>query len=132
MSNQTSSSSSSSSSRSSKRSKRQKKSDDDDDDEEDDDEEEEEKKEDDEIISEEDDDDEEKIYRGVRKRKKGSWIALLTVNGDTLHLGKFNSQIEAAKAYDFVAKDQQDKKLNFPEDYPAYGFENGKSKTPKK
>jgi hypothetical protein len=42
-------------------------------------------------------------YKGVTKRD-GRYIARLGVNGKRIHIGNFNTAIEAAKAYDETAK----------------------------
>lgn len=60
------------------------------------------------------------FYRGAywddRRNKK--WHAQIRINGITKDIGYFYSEIEAAKAYDKVAKERFGKfaKLNFPED----------------
>ncbi len=44
-------------------------------------------------------------YKGVSFSKRGRpWKAMLTVNGKWIYLGSFNSEIQAAKAYDKAAK----------------------------
>jgi len=44
-------------------------------------------------------------YKGVSFSKRGRpWKAMLTVNGKWIYLGGFNSEIQAAKAYDKAAK----------------------------
>ena len=39
------------------------------------------------------------IYRGVCLRKNGKWVARITLDGKRISLGYFNSEEEAAKAY---------------------------------
>lgn len=45
------------------------------------------------------------IFKGVRKAKgRKKWTARICYKGKDLHLGQFNSEIEAAKAYNEAAK----------------------------
>jgi hypothetical protein len=44
-------------------------------------------------------------------RKK--WMVQITISGKTQWIGRFTDELEAAKAYDAVAKDYSDKILNF-------------------
>jgi len=41
-------------------------------------------------------------------------------HGKQKHIGSFNTEVEAAKAYDEVAKELSNKRLNFPGDYPEH------------
>lgn len=44
------------------------------------------------------------IYKGVNwNRGRGMWAAHISVNGKTLYIGSFSSEIDAAKAYDTAA-----------------------------
>jgi len=59
-------------------------------------------------------------FRGVsfkRARKSKPWKACITVNNVTHFLGYFDSQYEAAKAYDRIAA-QHSRETNFPVDAP--------------
>lgn len=55
-------------------------------------------------------------YKGVSFSKRGRpWKAMLTVNGKWIYLGSFNSENQAAKAYDKAARRHfgEFAKLNF-------------------
>lgn len=57
-----------------------------------------------------------KKYKGVYLDKsRGKWVAQLTLNGKTKSLGRYNTELEAAIAYDEAAKVIQGEfaKLNF-------------------
>jgi hypothetical protein len=63
-------------------------------------------------------------YRGVSKRdryysgyKSDKWASQIVYNKKTIHLGNFNNQIEAAKAYDKKALELYGEfaQLNFPD-----------------
>ncbi|MBN1361996.1 MAG: HNH endonuclease [Sedimentisphaerales bacterium] len=59
-------------------------------------------------------------FKGVYFLKRtGKWIATINYNGKTMHLGSFDDEIEAAKAYDRKAHELfgEFAYLNFPEDY---------------
>ena len=56
-------------------------------------------------------------FKGVsRYIKNGQWVAGIKVNRKSIHLGCFNSEIEAAKAYDKAAREHfgEFAKTNFP------------------
>ena len=56
-------------------------------------------------------------FKGVSWKKSGQkWLATITVNKRLKHIGVFTSEIEAAKAYDNVAKEAYGEfaRLNFP------------------
>jgi hypothetical protein len=58
-------------------------------------------------------------YKGVCKRKnRRKWRAQIKANGKQIHLGSFEDEIEAAKAYDAAAREYYGEfaYLNFPED----------------
>lgn len=45
------------------------------------------------------------VYKGVSwNRKKRKWWVGIAVNGKTIHVGRFNDEVEAAKAYDEAAR----------------------------
>ena len=59
-------------------------------------------------------------YKGVFRYKAGKcWRASIQNDKDRYHLGNFENEIDAAKAYDEAAKQLHGKfaKLNFPEDH---------------
>ncbi len=58
------------------------------------------------------------VYFNKRTRK---WIATIGYNGKTIHLGSFEDEVEAAKAYDRKARELfgQFAYLNFPEEVQA-------------
>lgn len=61
-------------------------------------------------------------YKGVRYEKRaGKWIAEITHKGKRYHLGSFDDEIAAAKAYDRKARRLFGPyaRLNFPDDAPA-------------
>ena len=55
-------------------------------------------------------------YKGV-SRHNNKWMARISINGKRFFLGHFDTPIEAAKAYDTVAKEycKEFAQLNFPE-----------------
>ncbi len=60
-------------------------------------------------------------YKGVDFKKRAKkWRARISVNWETLHIGHFNTEIEAAKAYDEKAFKtfEEFAVLNFPDEHP--------------
>ncbi len=63
-------------------------------------------------------------YKGVGVHGQGmyprKWRADITIYGEKMHLGTFFTELDAAKAYDFMANKHYGKfaRLNFPEDFP--------------
>ena len=54
-------------------------------------------------------------YRGVSWHKqKSKWVAQIGIDGSTKHLGYFESEEDAARAYDAEATDLGRTTLNFP------------------
>lgn len=61
-------------------------------------------------------------YKGVKKHKN-KWVARITVDYKEKHIGVFNTEEDAAKAYDYYALQKFGKSaiINFPEfDYSQY------------
>ncbi len=61
-------------------------------------------------------------YKGVRfDEQTGRWFAEITHNGVKYHLGTFDDEVEAARAYDRKAVELQGPfaRLNFPDEWPA-------------
>ena len=57
-------------------------------------------------------------YKGVtRSRDSGRWIAKMNTNGDHIYLGVFDTEVDAARAYDQKAREVfgEHGYLNFPE-----------------
>lgn len=58
-------------------------------------------------------------YKGVVRSKRGRpWTTTISINSKTYHLGTFNCEIEAAKAYDIAAikNDPEFTNTNFPKE----------------
>ena len=58
-------------------------------------------------------------YKGVYFYKsRGKWVAQMCLFGKRIFIGRFDSEIDAARAYDRVAKEKYGEfaKLNFPEE----------------
>lgn len=55
-------------------------------------------------------------YKGVTKNRRYTWKARLKKNYQTIHIGTFKTELEAALAYDKVAKEvfKEFANLNFP------------------
>jgi hypothetical protein len=61
------------------------------------------------------------IYKGVSyDRQSGQWVAQIQFRKESLHLGRFDTEIEAARAYDRGAVELLGEfaRLNFPEEWP--------------
>lgn len=59
-------------------------------------------------------------FKGVHKNEYGRWVAQIHINGKTRHVGVYDTEIEAAKAYNEKAKEVfgEDAYLNpIPEDF---------------
>ena len=60
-------------------------------------------------------------YRGVTRdvKRNGKWQANIRINGKRIHLGYFENDIDAARAYDRAAYEHHGEfaKLNFPNDF---------------
>ena len=56
------------------------------------------------------------IYKGVCVTRGDKWRSVIYVDGRQLYLGTFESEVEAAKEYDFAARMyfNYPTKLNFP------------------
>lgn len=55
-------------------------------------------------------------YKGVSRRKSGRWRAYIRIDGRLIHLGQWDSELEAARMYDAAARQRfgQYARLNFP------------------
>ncbi|MCR1994507.1 AP2 domain-containing protein [Bacillus paralicheniformis] len=61
-------------------------------------------------------------FKGVSRLKhSGDWSATISINGRAVYIGRFNTEEEAAKAYDFYAKEHYGEyaSLNFPNETPS-------------
>src|SRR5258706_246839 len=68
------------------------------------------------------------IYRGVSFKNEKYWRASLKLNNKSIHIGIYDTEIDAAKAYDeYIINNNLPHPLNFPEDYPNRGAINNDS-----
>jgi hypothetical protein len=60
-------------------------------------------------------------YLGVCFHKSSNkWKATITICGKQIHLGTYQSELEAARGYDVIAKELSNKKLNFGKTYAIF------------
>nr|XP_017233243.1 PREDICTED: ethylene-responsive transcription factor ERF011-like [Daucus carota subsp. sativus] len=69
----------------------------------------------------------ERKYRGVQRVSSGRWSAKIEKKGKRIHLGTYDSDVQAALSYDRMARRLHGDcaKLNFPDAQPVRGLASG-------